>query len=100
MKLEPEEFIRRLVEHVPPARFHGVRAYGLLAPGARRKLNAVREQLGQLPYDPDEHEETWAETVERITHENPDYCPVCGKRLIRRKIAPKAQSPPGRKGTS
>ena len=97
IELEPEEFLRRVVEHVPPTGFHVARSYGLLAPGHRDKLNAARTQLGQLPYEPDDDDEDWAEIVAALFPESPACCPVCGKCLITEKLIPRAQSPPGGK---
>ncbi|MCF6177590.1 MAG: transposase, partial [Victivallaceae bacterium] len=46
MELEADEFIRRFIQHIPPANFMRNRFYGIIA-GAKRaeKLTAAREQL-------------------------------------------------------
>jgi len=98
MLLSPSEFLRRVSEHVPPKGFHVVRSYGLLAPGNRRKLNALREQLGQLPYESDEQEDTVQEILARCSggRLRARGCPVCGKPLVTAERIPRARSPPPR----
>jgi hypothetical protein len=50
MTLSPQEFMRRFLLHVLPARFHRIRHYGLLANGARKaSLAAARELLLAVP---------------------------------------------------
>ena len=48
LTLKPEEFVRRLLEHVPEDGQHGVRHYGLYGSAARAKRNACREIVGGL----------------------------------------------------
>lgn len=48
LSLKPEEFVRRLLEHVPEDGQHGVRHYGLYGSAARVKRNACREIVGGL----------------------------------------------------
>jgi len=43
--LTPEEFLRRYLQHTPPPGFHRIRYYGLLAPGSRRTLWALRTAM-------------------------------------------------------
>jgi hypothetical protein len=48
LSVKPEEFMRRLLLHVPEPGQHMVRHYGLYAGAARNSRNACREQLGGL----------------------------------------------------
>lgn len=48
MSLEPKEFFRRLLEHVPPGGVHTVRYYGLYAPASKKKHQFCAESLGTL----------------------------------------------------
>ena len=48
LELRPEEFTRRLLEHVPEDGQHGVRHYGLYGSAAREKRNRCRESVGGL----------------------------------------------------
>lgn len=43
--LDGEEFVRRFVQHVLPKGFRRIRQYGLLAPGARPRLDKARAAL-------------------------------------------------------
>lgn len=45
--LQPDEFIRRFLQHVLPKGFHKVRAYGLLSPRYREQLNQIQQELGK-----------------------------------------------------
>jgi len=47
-----EQFIARLLCHVPDKGTHMVRSYGLFHPNCREKLDAARQCLGQKPYVP------------------------------------------------
>lgn len=48
LSITPQEFIRRLLQHVPEEGQHTVRHYGLYAGAARRKRALCREQIGGL----------------------------------------------------
>jgi len=50
--LSAEEFIDRLLRHVPDKGSHVVRAYGLFHPNCRDKLDIARKLLGQGPSVP------------------------------------------------
>lgn len=70
MTLNTEQFIRRVLWHVPIKGQHNVRYYGLYVPGAKAARDAVREQLA-LPV---------GEAVSPT--EKPERtCPVCGAPL-------------------
>ena len=48
MRLKPEEFLRRMLLHVPEKGVHTVRHYGLYAGASRDKRNRCREVVGGL----------------------------------------------------
>lgn len=48
LTLKPQEFVRRLMLHVPETGQHMVRHYGLYAAAAKDKRNCCREQIGVL----------------------------------------------------
>ena len=81
MTLKSEEFIRRILWHVPEKGQHTVRYYGLYVPGARAQRDEIRGQWGQMA----------GESI--TTQEKADKrCPNCGRRLlhrlsVRRKIS-------------
>jgi len=80
MKVSAEEFIRRLLMHVPPEGFKTVRSYGIYASNKRDILNKCREKFGQESYEDaieDIKGSTW---LEELIEDN-NRCPICGKRL-------------------
>jgi len=81
MVLKTEDFIRRVLWHVPEKGQHTVRYYGLYVPGARALRDKIREQQGES-------------VGERVpTQAKPEkQCPICGGILlhrlsVRRKIS-------------
>jgi hypothetical protein len=87
LKLEPQELIRRFLQHVLPAGYCRVRYFGWFAPGARKKANRVRALLGQPPFLTQAEEQTWQvpeellEPVQPIEPssqpDRPIRCPLC-----------------------
>ncbi|MCP3994887.1 MAG: hypothetical protein GY722_07465 [bacterium] len=78
-----QEFIRRILQHVPPHGFRTVRGVGLYAPTNGEKLRRAGEQVGYLP--PPEEGELEGEIPSREPCENPwdkELCSVCGQKLI------------------
>jgi hypothetical protein len=91
--LQPEEFIRRFLQHVLPKGFHKVRKYGLLSPRYREKLGQIKLELGDI-IDPG-----------KVTEENepaqstlPDFgaCPDCKKGILKPLywVPPRKRAPP------
>ena len=82
MKLEVFEFIRRLLEHVPPVGMRVVRSYGLYANGARRHaLTRARRCLAQPP--PAEPAKASIDRlVVKLSLPDPRSCPQCGRKLV------------------
>ncbi|HHH43521.1 MAG TPA: hypothetical protein ENK49_05225 [Gammaproteobacteria bacterium] len=81
MTLKTEHFISRVLWHVPVKGQHNVRYYGLYVPGASRKRDLIRKQLGTMT----------GETV-RPSEKPERICPACGAVLLhyrstRRKIS-------------
>jgi ssDNA-binding Zn-finger/Zn-ribbon topoisomerase 1 len=71
MTLKTEEFIHRVLWHVPVKGQHNVRYYGLYAPGASAKRDLIREQLDETP----------GETV-KPSEKRERICPACGAVLF------------------
>jgi hypothetical protein len=91
--LQPEEFIRRFLQHVLPKGFHKVRTYGLLSPRYREKLGRIQQELGETVspgkiVDEDEPEQSTL----------PDFgtCPDCKKGILRPLywVSPRKRAPP------
>jgi len=94
MTLSPQEFMRRFLLHVLPARFHRIRHYGLLANGNRRaNLALARELLQVAPPASDaaaiEEQEAPAATF---------VCRHCGRALVVLQVLQRdcsIRAPPG-----
>ena len=77
MNLPAEEFIRRFLSHVLPARFHRIRFRGFLANGVREKrLEQCRALLGL----PDPEKPYIADIDDYLARQgiDPTLCPICG----------------------
>lgn len=85
MVLTVEEFIARMVRHVPVEKVHLTRSYGLLGRAKREQLNAARALLGQLPVSDDETL-TWEAACASAGDRKPHVCPVCGAALIEEEL--------------
>src|SRR5262249_2151293 len=93
MRLPLEQFLGRWLLHIPPARAVRVRCWGLYAHTQRDDLALCRQQVGQGPAQaaggvagPREEGGGVEEPLE--------YCPVCGQRLVRMTVLPRAGVPP------
>ena len=82
MLLKAEEFIRRFLLHVLPARFVRIRHFGLLANRKRKDhLSVCRQLLGgdNTVAKKKVRPETWQEQLLRICNIDVLACPVCQK---------------------
>lgn len=72
-----EEFIRRLIQHIPKKNFKMVRYYGFLANRVRGQLlPLVRTLLGQEP-EPKVYNLKFAELMQKTFGTNPKKCILC-----------------------
>jgi len=100
MNLTADEFIRRFLLHILPARYVRIRHFGLL--GNRNRKNNIalcREFLGTGKTVTKEKikQETWQEQLLRICGIDVTHCPVCQKgRMCRveRLLPVRCNSPP------
>jgi hypothetical protein len=82
MTLKADEFIRRFLLHVLPARYVRIRHFGLLANRKRKNTIALcRKILGDAKTEtqPNTRKETWQEQLLRISGIDVSLCPVCQK---------------------
>jgi hypothetical protein len=90
-----DQFIARLLEHVPPGDMQMVRPYGLYANSKRAELGRAREQFGQ---EPKVSKETlgWTEFCEQYGIEPTSVCtcPQCGARFVRLGTFAAGRDPP------
>jgi hypothetical protein len=106
--LPAEEFIRRFLQHVLPRGFVKVRYYGFLAPGCRKRLAALRQQLGDLSPDPPSAPASEGPIMpaDVATSRYIPLCPSCGRPMRRRSlirpgdIVPRGRCPPSHSSKS
>jgi hypothetical protein len=86
-QLTPEEFIGRLVQHIPDIGFRMIRYYGFLAHRVRGKLLPL---VNKLLNQDDRKEITTVPTFEELMKQNfnvdPFACILCGHRLILKTV--------------
>jgi hypothetical protein len=95
MTLSPDEFIRRLLLHVPPPHTQVVRFYGLYHPSQATALARRRTALGQPPL-PEPVALDWQTFCAQRGDAHPEQCPRCGQRLVCSAIIPRGSAPPER----
>ncbi len=90
MTLKTDEFIRRFLLHVLPARYVRIRHFGLLANRNRKDLIALCRKIlgdGKTVTKEKDRQETWQEQLLRICGIDVLTCPVCQKgRMFRIKL--------------
>lgn len=80
--LPVEQFIDRLLSHVPQKGTHTVRSYGLFHHNCRDKLNQARKHLGQGAYVPSLNPQNAIEILRRMLGDPKiGRCPKCERRL-------------------
>ncbi len=93
MTLTGEQFMERVLWHVPEKGLQVVRHYGLYGRCGQKLREQCRAQLGQLPEEKPvtlDLQSYW----EKTGHRDKMCCPVCGERLIRGGQVPRGGSPP------
>jgi len=88
MALSTEEFIRRFLLHVLPARFVRIRHFGLLASRnvSTRLADRRRLLVGDDRSDPEPEEKTWVERIKEWFDLDVVHCPRCGESLVRHPL--------------
>jgi Putative transposase/Transposase zinc-binding domain len=81
MHLSCDQFLARLLWHVPQPRQHTIRYAGLYATQSRRQHTEARVQLNQ----PESRRPaaSWQDTLERLGRRAQLHCRDCGRRLVR-----------------
>jgi len=82
MTLQTDEFIRRFLLHVLPARFVRIRHFGLLANRNRKDNIALCRKIlggGKTVTKEKVRPETWQEQLFRICGVDLTICPLCQK---------------------
>jgi len=96
--LGTEDFIHRFLQHVLPKGFVKVRYYGLFSPGLRKRLAALRLQLGSATTpvpDPGDVSSDSDESSPPVAASHVPLCPVCGRPMQPGETIPRGgPSPP------
>jgi hypothetical protein len=85
LELSTDEFLRRLLLHVPKPGSKVVRSYGLYAGCRRDDLNLCREMLDQEPVQ-EVKVRDWQDCVSKFGDKDPSRCPICGARMLLREV--------------
>jgi hypothetical protein len=93
MELTKDEFLLRVLEHVPPHRSQVIRAYGLYAGRCVGKRNVVRTQLGQQAEEQGP-ELDWQACCERMGYDVVTHCPICDAKIVCLRELPRKNKPP------
>jgi len=93
---DPQEFLARVIMHIPEPRRHLVRYYGWysnVSRGKRRKAEAADGEVGAMGVAPDSRaaqveardaralRRSWAQLIKRIYEVDPMVCPSCGSEM-------------------
>jgi hypothetical protein len=81
-KLLHREFVRRVLQHVPPRGFHMVREYGLYRRGAGVSAELRRAASAVVPLAPEVLASLTKREPRLVEPPIPTQCPVCGARVF------------------
>lgn len=86
--LSVEEFISRLIRHIPEKNFRMIRYYGIYANAVKNKSLpillgqiAVLYGLARLEFPPSEQPRNWRERITQLTGTDPLVCPNCNEQM-------------------
>ena len=81
LRLPVDQFLQRLLEHVPPPSLQTVRPYGLYANSKRSVRAVARVQFDQPPEAPPAPIR-WQDICARLGQQAATVCPQCGAPLV------------------
>jgi hypothetical protein len=93
MTLPLEDFIQRLLLHVPAPHTQVVRFYGLYHSSQAAALAVCRAHLGQPPVDVPVRLD-WQTYCAQRGEAHPERCPTCGPLLVCTAVIPRGGAPP------
>lgn len=96
MNLAVDDFLARLLEHVPPRRFQTVRGYGLYSGNQHSRLGEAHQALGSEPPESGACVLGVEEFLESVEQSEVCKCPTCGARLVAHSHFERGRSPPRR----
>jgi hypothetical protein len=82
MPLSVDDFLARLLEHVPPRRFQTVRGYGLYGGNQHSRLAAAHQAIGHTLVQAEPANLSWQEFCESAGAVDAGKCPQCGATLV------------------
>lgn len=95
LRLSVNDFMWRILQHVPEPGTQVVRHYGLYARQNKKDLETCRAFLGQRPIQ-EPNELSWQEYWKKWSGADPLVCPVCATRLLSTRLParPRPRSAP------
>jgi hypothetical protein len=84
MPLARQEFVRRVLQHVPPHGFHMVRGYGLYRRGAGVSAQLREAAAAVVPLAPEVLASLTSRAPRPVEPAIPTHCPTCGMRVFLR----------------
>jgi len=94
LRLSPQSFLARVLQHAPEPGRHTVRYYGLYAHACSEALNAARALYHQLPVEPPQPID-WQAYLRRFPRALvATRCPQCQAPLVRGALIPATGHPP------
>lgn len=94
--LSIEQFLGRLLEHVPPRRYQTVRGYGLYCGNQHSRLSEAHRALGSDPPEVDIEPLSWEQFCGSAGVVDAGKCPKCGLALVAHSHFERGRAPPTR----
>lgn len=94
--LSVDQFLGRLLEHVPSRRYQTVRGYGLYCGNQHSRLGEAHRALGSAPPELQSEPMSWEEFCESAGVANAGKCPKCGAGLVAHSHFERGRAPPPR----
>ncbi len=93
--LHHDEFMRRILWHIPEKGHQRIRYYGLYHSHKKDQRQRCRKQLDQCP-EPEVQKLSLEQYLAQLGIKQPENCPVCGARLVTGPlpVTPHQQAPP------
>ena len=93
-----EEFIGRIIRHIPEKHFRMIRYYGIYANCVKNQLMpillyqiSILFSIARLKFSPSEQPQNWRERIIQLTGNDPLLCPRCNEQMELTKIVYRAR---------
>lgn len=94
MNLAVDDFLTRLLEHVPPRRFQTVRGYGLYCGNQHSRLGEAHQALGSDPPKSEVSVLSVEEFLAAAGQADAGRCPTCGATMVSHSPFERGRPPP------